>query len=613
MLAAVSRERIGWRLAAAVIGLVAAAPAAAAQAAPAEPLGASGRWITDAEGRVVVLHGVNLVAKRAPHLPSDAGFGPDDAGYLASEGFNTLRLGFDYAAVEPAPDAYDDAFVAAIDAEVEAAGLSGLFVLADVHQDMFTDRFQGNGLPDWMAIDDGQPNAPLVGFPGNYFFGNAALRRSFDNWWANVDGPDGDPLQAHYAEGLRRLAAAMADNTRLLGYDVFNEPWPGTPWPGCNAPDGCAGPGEFDATLLSDFSDRAISGIRAGDPTHLAFYEPNLIFDYGAPTGHRDPADARTALSFHNYCQSEGAGGDTSTCGAEEQKVFENAIAHAGATGSAPLMTEFGATDTTATMERLAAAADRNMVGWQYWTYSNVFAGNDFLPTSLIEDMDMPPTPDNIKQPAMDVLARPYPQVVAGTPRSWSWDGAAKLFRLEYGTTGPTGRSFGGGSETDVFVPARHFPGGYAVAAAGAEVVSAPGARITRLRTCPGAREVLATVGQPSLTAPQGSMIGGTCATRCAQTSRIAAGRKGSQLRGTAGGDRLIGDSRGNRLLGRAGDDCLNGKGGDDRLSGGKGEDVIKGGRGRDRVKCGKGRDVAYASGADSVHASCEKVRGKRR
>ena len=94
MLADVSRERISRRLAAAVMALLAAAPVAAAQAAPTEPLGATGRWITDAEGRVVVLHGINLVAKRAPHLPSDAGFGTDDAGYLASEGFNTLRLGF---------------------------------------------------------------------------------------------------------------------------------------------------------------------------------------------------------------------------------------------------------------------------------------------------------------------------------------------------------------------------------------------------------------------------------------------------------------------------------------------------------------------------------------
>ena len=177
-----------------------------------------------------------------PHLPSDAGFGTDDADYLASEGFNTLRLGFDYAAVEPGPDAFDDAFVAAIDAEAEASGQSGLFVLADVHQDMFTDRFQGNGMPDWMAIDDGQMNAPLVGFPGNYFFGNAALRRSFDNWWANADALRRRPRSRRTTrraaaprrrDGGRRAAARLRRLQRALA---------GNAVAGVQRPDGCAGP-----------------------------------------------------------------------------------------------------------------------------------------------------------------------------------------------------------------------------------------------------------------------------------------------------------------------------------------------------------------------------------
>ncbi|HET8975363.1 MAG TPA: cellulase family glycosylhydrolase [Solirubrobacterales bacterium] len=606
------RERARRWLPAALLAVLAALPVTSAHAAPVEPLGASGRWITDAEGRVIVLHGANVVAKGAPYLPSDAGFGTDDAEYLVSEGFNTIRYGVDYAAIEPTPDGYDTAFLQALAAEAEAVGRSGLFVLADVHQDMYTERFQGNGLPDWMAIDDGQPNAPLTGFPGNYF-SNTALLRSYDNFWANADGPDGDPLQEHYAEGLRRLAVALAGNEGLLGYDLFNEPWAGSPWPGCFPPGGCAGPGEFDATLLSDFTDRAVAGIRQGDPTHLAFYEPNLIFNFGAPTGHRDPADPRTAFSFHDYCQASALGGDESGCPPEEQKVFDNAEAHSAATGSPPLMTEFGATESAATMDRLADMADRNMVGWQYWTYSNVFDGDSVLGQSLIKDLDLPPTPDNIKQPAMDALARPYPQVVAGAPTSWSWDEAAKVFELGYSTTGPSGKSFADGGETEVFVPARHFPGGYAVAATGAEVVSAPDARVVRLRSCPGAKEVSVSLGTPALAPPPGSAIGGTCGSRCGVTKRVAKGQKGWLLRGTPAGDRLLGDAGRDRIVAGRGDDCLDGKRGDDRLLGGPGDDRLKGGPGRDRLKCGKGRDLALVGRGDSVHASCEKVRrGKK-
>lgn len=48
----------------AAVLLAAAAPAATA--APALPLGHAGRFLTDAQGRVVILHGYNMVYKRPP-------------------------------------------------------------------------------------------------------------------------------------------------------------------------------------------------------------------------------------------------------------------------------------------------------------------------------------------------------------------------------------------------------------------------------------------------------------------------------------------------------------------------------------------------------------------
>ena len=42
---------------------------APARAAPTLPLGHAGRWITDARGRVVIVHGINMVYKLAPVLP----------------------------------------------------------------------------------------------------------------------------------------------------------------------------------------------------------------------------------------------------------------------------------------------------------------------------------------------------------------------------------------------------------------------------------------------------------------------------------------------------------------------------------------------------------------
>ena len=179
------------------------------------------------------------------------------------------------------------------------------------------------------------------------------------------------------------------------------------------------------------------------------------------------------------------------------------------------------------------------MVGWQYWTYSNVFAGNDFLSTSLIEDLDLPPTPDNIKQPAMDVLARPYPPVVAGTPTGWKWDAGKKEFTLSYSTTGPAGVSFGVYRRDRGLRARRHFPAGYFVGSKGARVVSDPGARLLRLRNCPGAKAASLTVGpvqslQASGDRVRDSLPGG------AEADRSCAGPAGARRRASEWSDRAL-------------------------------------------------------------------------
>ena len=38
-------------------------------------------------------------------------------------------------------------------------------MLLDFHQDLFHERFQGEGAPDWAVQDDGLPAEPQLGFP----------------------------------------------------------------------------------------------------------------------------------------------------------------------------------------------------------------------------------------------------------------------------------------------------------------------------------------------------------------------------------------------------------------------------------------------------------------
>jgi endoglycosylceramidase len=320
---------------------------------------------------VVVLHGFNVVNKLPPYQPAAWGFGADDARFLAENGFNTVRLGVIWKGLEPQPGEIDEAYLAQTVATARELAREGIFVLLDFHQDMYNERFNGEGMPDWATVDDGLPAEPDVGFPGNYLL-MPALWRAFDHLWLNDPGADGRPLQTALGHAWRRVAMRFRGEDRVLGYNLLNEPWPGSQHPSCLTPEGCP---QFDAVLLTEFSKRIIAAIREADPRTLVWYAPNLTFDFGARTWHGDTGDDRAGFAFNNYCLGgdplQGGESERVACGTSEQRVFDLADDHSAATGDALLMTEFAATDDLPTVERVVDAADRNMVSWQQWAYWN--------------------------------------------------------------------------------------------------------------------------------------------------------------------------------------------------------------------------------------------------
>jgi endoglycosylceramidase len=467
--------------------------ASQAAAAPVGPLGHSGHWITDADGRVVILHGVNMVYKRPPYYPSSGGFGSDDATFLERNGFNTVRLGLIYAGVEPQPGSYDDPYLSRIAETERTLAQHGIFSLLDFHQDLYNERFGGEGWPDWAVQDDGLPAQPDVGFPGNYL-AMPALNRAFDHFWADDPGPGGVGLQKRYAAALGHAAGTLDVSDHVLGYDLLNEPWPGSVYPTCANPLGCP---LFERTTLSSFTRRAITAIREAGVRRLVFYEPQVLFDFGARTWLPATGDSNAAMSFHDYCLPGAIGLPTGdACSTFENLPFQNAETHSKATGDAELLTEFGATDDLATIERIIDDADDHMVGWQYWHYCGCDDPTTQAATqqALVDDASKPPSGDNVRQAKLEVLSRPYPQAIAGTPESYSFDPASDRFELSYATTGPDGRHFGPSEQTEIYVGHLHYPDGYLAAVDGGEVTSAPDADVLRIRALPSAQRVSVTV-----------------------------------------------------------------------------------------------------------------------
>ncbi|HYC54292.1 MAG TPA: cellulase family glycosylhydrolase [Candidatus Binatia bacterium] len=441
--------------------------------------GHEGRWLTDARGRVVTLHGVNMVAKLPPYDPAALGFSEDDARFLASEGLNTVRLGIIYKALEPVRGQYGDAYLESIAGTARMLGRAGIHVLVDFHQDLFNERFSGEGFPDWAVQDDGLPAQPDAGFPGNYFV-MPALWRAYDHFWANDPAPDGTPLQDAYADAWHHAASRLRKERAIFGYDIFNETWPGSQYPSCVNPDGCP---LFDATA-TEFHEKVFARIRQADAGKLVFYETHPVFGAGADVHIGDTGDENAGFSFHVYCLGAAAGVPEQylgmlACPLGIDRPFERAQAQSDRTGDALLMSEFGATDDLDALRRDVEAAERHRMSWQYWSYWNRDPCCDRPHEGVIIDPALPPSADNVKQAKLDVLVRPYPRATAGTPVSYAFhsQSADRLFELVY-ESDPAIRA-----ASEVFVPARHYPGGYSAVVTGpARIVSRPNAPVLKLR-----------------------------------------------------------------------------------------------------------------------------------
>lgn len=474
-------------------------PSTLAAAAPVPPLDHEGRWITDAHGRVVILHGWNMVYKLPPYQPAARGFGRDDARFLAGYGFNTVRLGIIWKGLEPEPGEIDEAYLGQTAETVEVLAEQGIFVLLDFHQDMYNERFQGEGFPDWAVLGDARtlPAKPKVGFPGNYLV-MPALWRAYDHFWNNDRGPEGRRLQDAFAAAWQVVAKRFRDWPYVLGYNLLNEPWPGSQWPTCVLPIGCP---VFDRLFLTPFHKRVIDAIREVDPTTMVWYAPLLTFDFGIPSYHGDTGDPHAGFAFNMYCFSASALGYISvplpeaivrrSCELAYQITLANAERQSRQTGDALLVTEFGSTDNIGDLKQVLEALDRHMLSWQQWAYWNTDPSGPTPAAGLIHDLRKPPRGDNIKWDKLRASVRAYPQAVAGTPIAFDFDYNTSLFELLYSTerAGGEGR-FPAGSLTQVFVPDLHYPDGYAVDIEGARVVSPPDVEALVLASCPGAEQV---------------------------------------------------------------------------------------------------------------------------
>ncbi|MCQ2573259.1 MAG: glycoside hydrolase family 5 protein [Treponema sp.] len=185
----------------------------------------SGSQFIDNKGNALTLRGINMVCKE-----KSKGYIGDyqeaDFELLEKLGFNTIRFGIFWAAVEPEPGKYNDTYLNEIRNFSRMAERHNLSLYLDMHQDLFSSNFE-DGAPSWATLTGGQIYEKTELWSEAYL-SSKAVQNAFDNFWNDTKIYDGKGIQTHYIEMWKHIADFFKDDDNIIGYDVFNEPFPGT-------------------------------------------------------------------------------------------------------------------------------------------------------------------------------------------------------------------------------------------------------------------------------------------------------------------------------------------------------------------------------------------------
>jgi endoglycosylceramidase len=433
-----------------------------------------GRWhvargfLRDAQGRAVILRGVNLSGehKSKPYL----GFhGQADVERVASVwGFNALRFLISWSALEPTRGAYDEAYLDKVAQRMQWARAAGLSVILDMHQDVYGEGFGGNGAPRW-TCDDALYKAHKPTSPWFANYASKPVMTCFDRLYSDA------ALRGRYAAAWKRVAARLGSQEAVIGFDPINEPH----W-------GSASLFSFEEKLLAPFYDEVVAAVREAAPGWIAFLEPSSSRNLGVPTGLKRPfAYPDVVYAPHSYDTDAEQGLGFSP--AQRTKLIANIAAlrkEARALDAALWIGEYGgiASDAgiTAYMDATYDGAAAVAGGSMYWEHTRGSQGY-----GLLED------DGSEKQALLDVLVRPYPRRVAGDPTGFAFDELSDRFSLTF-----TPGTVSGDAPTVIAVPERIYKGGYTVSCGGCSVERGRGEVLLRDVAAAGAGPVTVTVSK---------------------------------------------------------------------------------------------------------------------
>jgi len=447
-------------------------------------LRASGDRFCDAEGRQVILHGLNLVDKSADWTDY-AWVGEQDYAAMRDWGFNCIRLGFTWASIEPQPGRYSERAIAELRKRIGWAKKYGLYVVLDMHQDLYSMKYS-DGAPDWATLTDGHPHIADGKVWSDAYVTSPAVQMALDNFYANKEGPGGVGLQDRYAGAWRFIAAHFADEPAVVGYDLMNEPFAGSLVPqgmalhfaklaeelGLHGEEGeaeimaqwatpegrkdilsmlsdeelyarvldAAEPlfQKFERERLNPFFQKVSLAIREVDRSHLIFLETSGAANMGVFSAitpiadHMGGRDPQQAYAPHGYDLVTDTPNVSTASNARVHLIFSRHQEKSEQLSMPMFVGEWGAyygdEKILPSAQYICRLFERMLCGDTYW--------------ALEKDM--------AEQVVMRAICRPYPMAVAGTLLAYRSDPEAHAFECSWNESGRT--------ESRFYLPAEYQP-----------------------------------------------------------------------------------------------------------------------------------------------------------
>lgn len=186
-------------------------------------------------------------ASLPPYAQSTAPGSGDDFAEMRALGVDVVRLVLNWSQLEPEPGAYSASYLSRVAQVVGWAAQQRINVILDMHEDQYsrfilpgesativgqacTSSGGSDGAPAWAVLTDGKPACAIAGQSAL----NPASTAAFYEFWQNATVPaapgasPGPGLEDHYIGAMAYLASRFASDPAVLGYEIMNEPQPGT-------------------------------------------------------------------------------------------------------------------------------------------------------------------------------------------------------------------------------------------------------------------------------------------------------------------------------------------------------------------------------------------------